>query len=358
MAGRFESVIGIVGFEAFVKAVVTVLDSRGRAEATDHPIAVLVQPLIEPAFGGVLFGVDPVTGRSDRRVVSAVVGGPEPLVSGEVDGSRFVLDLSGEASAHGHVTAGRRSRGACCDGCRICSARSRTCSASPQDVEWAIGTDDALWLLQSRPVTTAILGVPSRTDLRPRSHRRDVPGTARPSWSTTSGFLRSVTQCARRSCSAGSATAADVAASDVVVACAATSRSICCSLVRSGPKGAAAPAEPGPGQPAAARCVAHRSAPFRAAQVGRASLGPCRCRPRVGARAVAADQPTADRAAASHPGRAAGAARPRDPDGDAGEHRREPDDRGVGGAAGAGRGPPRRARPMPRSSSAARSCWP
>ena len=95
MAGQFESVIGIVGFDAFVDAV------RDRARLTrhgprrpDHPIAVLVQPLIEPAFGGVLFGVDPVTGRSDRRVVSAVVGGPEPLVSGEVDGSRYVLDPS------------------------------------------------------------------------------------------------------------------------------------------------------------------------------------------------------------------------------------------------------------------------
>ncbi|GAF99343.1 unnamed protein product, partial [marine sediment metagenome] len=31
----------------------------------------------------------------------------------------------------------------------------------PQDVEWAIGTDDRLWLLQSRPVTTTIRGVPS-----------------------------------------------------------------------------------------------------------------------------------------------------------------------------------------------------
>jgi rifampicin phosphotransferase len=160
MAGRFESVIGIVGFDAFVKAVVTVLDSRGRAEATDHPIAVLVQPLIEPAFGGVLFGVDPVTGRSDRRVVFAVIGGPEPLVSGEVDGSRFVLDLSGKPvltdTARGPSLPKevlRRLSGL--------SSRVEEVFGSPQDVEWAVGTDGALWLLQSRPVTTAILGVPS-----------------------------------------------------------------------------------------------------------------------------------------------------------------------------------------------------
>ena len=52
----------------------------------------LVQPLIEPAYGGVMFGIDPVTGRTDRRVVSAVRGAPEQLVSGEVDGSRYLLD--------------------------------------------------------------------------------------------------------------------------------------------------------------------------------------------------------------------------------------------------------------------------
>ena len=64
MAGQFESVIGISGFNAFVAAVTAVLDSRQRAGAAEHPIAVLVQPLIEPLYGGVMFGIDPVTGRT------------------------------------------------------------------------------------------------------------------------------------------------------------------------------------------------------------------------------------------------------------------------------------------------------
>ena len=175
MAGRFESVIGIVGFEAFVKAVVTVLDSRDRADATDHPIAVLVQPLIEPAFGGVLFGVDPVTGRSDRRVVSAVVGGPEPLVSGEVDGSRYVLDPANAKVLEFDANDGPQLGSA--DLRRLVELSGKVASVygRPQDVEWAIDTDTRLWLLQSRPVTTEIRGVPRRTDLRPWSRRRDVP---------------------------------------------------------------------------------------------------------------------------------------------------------------------------------------
>jgi phosphohistidine swiveling domain-containing protein len=159
MAGQFESIVGIIGFDHFVGAVAVVMDSRKRAGATDKPIAVLVQPLIDPAFGGVMFGVDPVSGRSDRRVVTAVRGGPEHLVSGEVNGSRYVLDPStvkvldfdandGPALDRAHLR-------------RLVSLSEQVASVfgGPQDVEWAIAPEQ-LWLLQSRPVTTEIRGVP------------------------------------------------------------------------------------------------------------------------------------------------------------------------------------------------------
>ena len=159
MAGQFDSVIGITGLDEFVDAVRTVLDSRTRAGLAGSPIAVLVQPLIEPRYGGVLFGVDPVSGRTDRRVVSAVEGGPEPLVSGEVDGSRYVLDTSGRiidfASGDGPELSATVLK-------RLVALSSDVTRAfgGPQDVEWAIATDDRLWLLQARPVTTEIRGVP------------------------------------------------------------------------------------------------------------------------------------------------------------------------------------------------------
>ena len=155
MAGQFDSVIGISGFDEFIDAVRAVLDSRARAGLAGSPIAVLVQPLIEPRFGGVMFGIDPVSGRSDRRVVSAVDGGPEPLVSGEVDGSRYVLDTDGKVIAF--------ARG---DGpelppsdLRRLVALSRDVARAfggPQDVEWAIAT-------------TVDCGCCSRGPSRPRS---------------------------------------------------------------------------------------------------------------------------------------------------------------------------------------------
>lgn len=159
MAGRFVSVIGIRGFDEFVRAVRAVLDSRQRAGAADQPMAVLVQPLIRPSFGGVMFGVEPVSGRTDRRIVTAVRGGPEPLVSGAVNGSRYVLDSDGSivdfASNDGPALARRHLRTLV----QLSDDVARI-FGGPQDVEWAIDTDGTLWLLQSRPVTSEIRGTP------------------------------------------------------------------------------------------------------------------------------------------------------------------------------------------------------
>jgi phosphohistidine swiveling domain-containing protein len=160
MAGQFESIVGIRGFEDFAAAVTVVLASRERAGAADQPIAVLVQPLIEPAFGGVMFGVDPVSGRSDRRVVTAVRGGPERLVSGEVNGSRYMLDPSTAKVLDFDANDGPELDRD--DLRRLLSLSERVASVfgGPQDVEWAIAADKQLWLLQSRPVTTEVRGVP------------------------------------------------------------------------------------------------------------------------------------------------------------------------------------------------------
>jgi pyruvate,water dikinase len=159
MAGQFASVIGVRGLDALVDAVQVVLDSRAAAGAADQPIAVLVQPLLEPVLGGVMFGVDPVTGRSDRRVIAAVAGGPAALVSGEVGGSRHVLD------ADGAVVERSDCEGPSLDAALLAALAALSDEVAdvfggPQDVEWASDAHGTLWLLQSRPVTTEVRGVP------------------------------------------------------------------------------------------------------------------------------------------------------------------------------------------------------
>jgi len=157
-AGQFESVLGVRGADALVAAVGEVLDSRERAQAATEPIAVLIQPMVDPDRAGVAFGVDPVTGRSDRRVITAVRGSPAGLVGGEVDGGRWVLDDHDSVLAHKDP-----------DGVLMPPALRRELAdllrrvedlfEGPQDIEWA-HVGGRLLLLQSRPVTTVVRGVP------------------------------------------------------------------------------------------------------------------------------------------------------------------------------------------------------
>jgi pyruvate,water dikinase len=97
MAGRFTSIVDVRHWAAFRSAVDTVARSAQPAATSDRPapMAVLVQPHLDPRLSGVLFGLDPLSGRTDRRVVAAVEGGPQRLVSGEVDGTRYLLGPRG-----------------------------------------------------------------------------------------------------------------------------------------------------------------------------------------------------------------------------------------------------------------------
>ncbi|MFE1443917.1 PEP/pyruvate-binding domain-containing protein [Streptomyces sp. NPDC058739] len=81
-AGRFDSVLDVRGARDFRAAVRAVRASAHLPDGTVAPMAVLVQPMLTAQVGGVMFGVDPVAGRTDRLLVSAVPGGPDALVSG------------------------------------------------------------------------------------------------------------------------------------------------------------------------------------------------------------------------------------------------------------------------------------
>ena len=91
MAGRFTSVIGVTGRDDFVAAVHTVLSSAAGAALVDgvaaRPMAVLVQRVIHPVCGGVMFGVDPISGERRHIVVEVSRLGPEAVVGGGVSGA-------------------------------------------------------------------------------------------------------------------------------------------------------------------------------------------------------------------------------------------------------------------------------
>jgi pyruvate,water dikinase len=156
MAGRFTSVLDVVGWEAFVAAVRAVIrsgeDVRDDA-GTAQPMAVLVQRQLVTGLGGVLFGVDPVTGSRDHVVVEAVPSRPDVLVSGTALADHYVLSRRGrilQATRTGSMPALDRARRRSL--VRL-ALRAEHLFGAPQDIEWCVDTACRLWMLQSRPVT-------------------------------------------------------------------------------------------------------------------------------------------------------------------------------------------------------------
>lgn len=166
MAGRFRSVLDVRGWDAFADAVVAVLSSADAVAAAERtaepsPMGVLVQPYLAVARGGVLFGVDPVTGDERRLVAEAVAGGPEALVSGTVTAQHYATTRRGRLLEVDHrprhlLRPGRADRLLAAGDLRALArlaARAAAVFGGPQDVEWAIESG-TVYLLQSRPVTT------------------------------------------------------------------------------------------------------------------------------------------------------------------------------------------------------------
>ncbi|MFE2886681.1 PEP/pyruvate-binding domain-containing protein [Streptomyces sp. NPDC059272] len=157
LAGQFASVLDVLGWPDFRTAVRAVRDSAHRPDGSVAPMAVLVQPMLRARVGGVLFGADPVEGRADRMLVSAVRGGPDRLVSGEQAGTNYWLNRRGRLlrteppSAEALLTRSELRQLA-----RL-ARRARQVFGGPQDIEFGFTGGEVgggrLWLFQSRPIT-------------------------------------------------------------------------------------------------------------------------------------------------------------------------------------------------------------
>ena len=154
-AGMFETVLGVPAddlAEATERVLASAHDSRVAGYAPDGigRMAVIVQRMIDPVASGVALTADPVTGDRDACVVTAVRGLGDRLVSGAAGGDEWAV-LDGKASlrrgSESAIGAGQAAKVAA-EARAIADARG-----APQDIEWAIDADDALWILQARPMT-------------------------------------------------------------------------------------------------------------------------------------------------------------------------------------------------------------
>ncbi|NEA98647.1 PEP/pyruvate-binding domain-containing protein [Streptomyces sp. SID13726] len=191
MAGRFDSVLDVRGWEAFQAAVRTVLESARRVQPLRPPrdappddgMAVLVQPMLRATVGGVMFTADPVAGRTDRILVSAVSGGPDQLVDGSTQGVRYQLTRFARlVRTEPAEPPGQRlltHRGIT----RLVALAKRTerVFGGAQDIEFGFDAEGKLWLFQARPVT-AMTARPARGArlLGPGPVAETLPGVLQP----------------------------------------------------------------------------------------------------------------------------------------------------------------------------------
>jgi len=150
---------------------------RTRKGLPPHPkIATVVQMLVEPVAAGVLFTRNPITG-ADERMIEASWGLGEAVVSGMVVPDRVrlspegtVLDFEigdkdvkiwydeGDGTTETAVEEGLRSL-PCVDETHLSllnelAERCQRVWGPALDLEWALGGDGKIYLLQCRPITT------------------------------------------------------------------------------------------------------------------------------------------------------------------------------------------------------------
>lgn len=115
--------------------------------------AVLIQRMVKARCAGVAFTADPVSGRRDRIIVSAIAGLADKLVSGEENGETTILNFNTGAVIETEK-GGVLSKNDLVQLHELCKRVAQS-FGSPQDIEWAFEGNE-LFIVQSRPITTAL----------------------------------------------------------------------------------------------------------------------------------------------------------------------------------------------------------
>ncbi|MEQ9691782.1 MAG: PEP/pyruvate-binding domain-containing protein [Bauldia litoralis] len=190
-AGQYETFLWISGIDAVLEHVracwsgmfgETVLSYKSNGESAiskgDFAICVGIQQMVEARSAGVIFTLNPITGDRSKIAIESCWGLGEGVVRGDVNPSQFLadkvtmdvlkraiatqdeeyrFDIESEAVGLFPVDAERRDAPSLSDDEVIALARLakgiEADRGAPQDIEWAIGKDGTIAILQVRPET-------------------------------------------------------------------------------------------------------------------------------------------------------------------------------------------------------------
>ena len=190
-AGQLETYLNVKGPGEVVEAVKKCYASlwSGRALSYgrqsgftpgDAVMAVLIQHMIPAQSAGVMFTVSPLSTDGSEFLIESTFGLGEALVSGRATPDKYVLGKNGDGSfrilaeeigdkktvARGgeggveyiELDDEQGSKPSITDEQALKLAkmgdRIQVVMETPQDIEWAIGGEDEIYILQSRPITT------------------------------------------------------------------------------------------------------------------------------------------------------------------------------------------------------------
>jgi pyruvate,water dikinase len=161
-AGQQETYLFVATFDEVISRVVdcwlsffserAMFYRQHKGSLDDIQMAVVVQRMVDAKKAGVMFTVDPVTGRRDRLVVEAALGVGEHVVSGAVTPDYYALDKKGAVKKARVVNEQVMSEDELAALVKL-GLHLADLNGGPQDIEWAFD-DSGLYMLQSRPVTT------------------------------------------------------------------------------------------------------------------------------------------------------------------------------------------------------------
>lgn len=133
---------------------VTTYQAGSGQDVSPMSLSVLIQRQVDARTSGVAFTIDPLSGIEDFGVVEYSSGLGEQVVSGHVTGTQLTVRLRDGAvvkSAAGTETGELGTQDVAALVKLMIAVQAYR--GRPQDIEWAVDTGGALWLLQARPIT-------------------------------------------------------------------------------------------------------------------------------------------------------------------------------------------------------------
>ena len=167
-AGQYETFLNVNSMSELKLKIQECFDSRDSDRVKDYlktkninwtpaslKMSVLIQKMVDSKIAGVLFTLSPLSGREEEMYLELCEGLGERLVSGHVTPTQIVYDWFQNKKIS--ETVNNENTGISDHHLRELIDLSKKIQAfygTPQDIEWAIGHDDKLYILQSRPITT------------------------------------------------------------------------------------------------------------------------------------------------------------------------------------------------------------